>query len=155
MICCSPLCVFRPPFPVPGPTLGSFWVPLGSPWTTLGRFGLPWGSPWSTKGDIIRFGQNWTWNSELIALKCIACAQKVTSQGSSAASADPPEVARGPQLPTPLHSRPGLRQREFRQTPSNNISCFIYVVLYIPIKLLVLLSGGQGVDVEEWLLLLC
>ena len=92
VICCSPLCVPRPPFPFLGLTLGSFWVLLGSPWTTLGRLGLPWRSPWSVSGDVVGFGQNWTSNSKQMALKYDACAQKMACRNYS---------------PAPPYSRPG------------------------------------------------
>ena len=91
------------PWAPKGPSLASFWSPfgsLGTPWGHLGHPGLPRGA-WDD------FGSKMDSNSEQMALKWRACAQKVTSRNSATSATNGPKVAQEPQLPTPLHSRRG------------------------------------------------
>ena len=128
VICWSQWNVFGAHFALLGQLWASFWEPLG-------RLGLPRGPPWrhfgppwapvglrgaicgtlGTQGQLeMTSGPKRTSNSEQMALKYRACAQKESSRGSApAAPAAPsapylPKVAHEPQLPTPLHSRRGL-----------------------------------------------
>ena len=67
---------FGAPWAAKGLSLASLSLPfgsLGTPWDHLGHLGLPSGA-WA---DL---GQQWTSNSEQMALKYATCAQKVTSR---------------------------------------------------------------------------
>ena len=106
--------------------LGSIWgalgslrastlLPLGCPWVPLGRPWVPLGRPWDPLRHILQFCQNWTSNSEHLALKSAACQQKMTSKGSSADSADSTLSHTFPRIPRkwsePGRSGPGFYTR--------------------------------------------
>ena len=107
---CSPWGDFGPPFGSLWGALGSQGALLGVPLAPLGRRGAIWGSL-GCQGELgMTLGPKGTSNSEQMALKQRACAQKVTSRNSGAYGAYAaygPKVAQEPQLPTPLHSRRG------------------------------------------------
>ena len=90
-----------PPFITPlWLPFGFLWLPFGSPLASFGSFGMPLGS-------FLRFDENWTSLSEQMWQKRRSVVQKLASRNSSPDPPDPPEVALGPLLITPLHSRLG------------------------------------------------
>ena len=130
LICWFPLSVFGLHFAFLGATLGlllisigaprapkalsfaSLWLPfgsLGTPWGHLGHLGLPSGArgDFGSKMDVqFRANasqvRNLRTKSDLAELSC-ASAPRATRAPYG------PKVAQEPQLPTPLHSRRGLR----------------------------------------------
>ena len=86
---------------------------------SLGALGVPW----RAQGNFLRFVENWTSNSEPMCLMYCAGAQNLASRNSFQADPphpdNPPEVAYGPQLATPLPHAGGQDDVSSKETPSN------------------------------------
>jgi hypothetical protein len=91
----------------------------------------------SKKQETLSIYEIWRSNSERLALKSAACAQHLASRNSSPYPPDPPDppdpadLALGPLLATPLHSRRGQGWRELNKLPQNTDSTLSQVDLDI------------------------
>ena len=93
--------------PLHNPPLAPLWLPFGFLWLTFGSPLASFGSFGMPLGSFLRFDENWTSLSEQMWQKRRSVVQKLASRNSSPDPPDPPEVALGPLLITPLHSRLG------------------------------------------------